>query len=206
MSAAPESIVCPFCRTEMPLAALLVDDEVRAAYITLATQCVPLGPLVMQYVTLFTPPKTRLTQRKQTALLCQLLPDMKRQVITHKGLDLQAPLSAWAQAMEQMLNARAAGRLDLPLSGHGYLYAILAGLAEKNADQAERQREQDRRLSPQRDTVQVRGQTMEIGTALEVVYGNKDPALADIDQRDRNAAPMPSATRERFAAIKKGQP
>lgn len=46
---------------------------------------------------------------------------------------------------------------------------------------------------------------MEIGTALDVVYGGKDPALAAIEQQDRNASPIPAYVRERMAQIKKGK-
>ena len=78
----------------------------------------------------------------------------------------------------------------------------------RKADQAEgaqeSKRELDRRIAPQRDTVQVRGQTFEIGTALEVAFGGKDPALAEIEERSRKATRMPDDVRERIARIKGG--
>ena len=46
--------------------------------------------------------------------------------------------------------------------------------------------------------------TLEIGAALGVACGGKDPALAAIEQRNRAAAPMPAAVRERLNQIKKG--
>lgn len=46
---------------------------------------------------------------------------------------------------------------------------------------------------------------MEIGTALDVVYGGKDPALAAIEESNRNAAPMPDAVRQRIRQIKDAQ-
>ena len=91
------------------------------------------------------------------------------------------------------------------MKGHGYLYAILAGMADKHEAAQEQQREQEQRSAPRRDTVQVRGQAMEIGTALEVVYGGKDPALAQIEAASRKAAPMPDAVREQIAALR-GRP
>lgn len=39
------------------------------------------------------------------------------------------------------------------MKGHGYLFAILAGMADKHEDQAERQREQDLRTGPRAATV-----------------------------------------------------
>ena len=90
------------------------------------------------------------------------------------------------------------------MKSHGYLYAILAGMADKTEAAQEARHEEDARLRPQRASVQVRGQALEIGAALGVVCGGKDPALAAIEQRNRAAAPMPAAVRERLNQIKKG--
>ena len=199
-------ITCPACGAEFDLTVAFASEEERQAFARLASVSIPLGTRVLRYVALFTPPKQRLTSAKKLKLLMQLLPDLERKAITWKGRDWPAPLEGWALAIDQMLAARDAGRLELPMKGHGYLYAILGGMADKNEAAAELQREQDTRLRPRRDTVQVRGQSMEIGAALDVVYGNKDPALAAIEQQRRNAAPMPADVRERLAAIKKGPP
>ena len=197
-------ITCPACGAEFDLTVAFACEEERRAFARLASVSIPLGTRVLKYIALFTPPKQRLTSAKKLKLLMQLLPDLERKVITHKGRDWTAPLDAWAQAIDQMLAARDAQRLELPMKGHGYLYAVLAGMADKHEAAQEAKREEDARLRPRRDTVQVRGQALEIGAALGVVYGNKDPALAAIEQRNRAAAPMPAAVRERLAQIKKG--
>lgn len=197
-------LCCPACGAEMDLALLFAHEQDQRALSRLASVSIPLGARVLQYIALFQPPKQRLTVAKKIKLLLQLLPDLERCAITWKGRDWAAPLSAWAQAIDQMLAARDAGRLELPMKGHGYLYAILSGMADKHEAEQEQQREQEQR-SARRDTVQVRGQAMEIGTALEVVYGGKDPALAQIEAASRNAAPMPAAVREKLAALR-GQP
>ena len=77
---------------------------------------------------MFQPPKQRLTSAKKLKLLQQLLPDLERKTITHKGRDWPAPLDAWAQAFDQMLERRAAGTLELPMKSHGYLYAVPDGM------------------------------------------------------------------------------
>ncbi|WOI47714.1 hypothetical protein [Acidovorax sp. BLS4] len=202
MTKAPEIIACPACGTELTLEHLVghLDDE--RAFARLVALSVPMAHLVVQYIALFAPEKQRLTLRKKVRLIQQLLPDLQRQAITHKGRDWPAPLYAWEKGIEQMLAARTTERLQLPMTGHGYLYAILAGLADKHEAAAEQQREQDQRLRPQRDTVQVKGQTMAIGDALEVVYGGKDPALVAIAERDRQAAPMPADVRARLDALR----
>lgn len=197
-------ITCPACGAEFDLTVAFACEEERRAFARLASVSIPLGTRVLKYIALFTPPKQRLTSAKKLKLLMQLLPDLERKAITHKGRDWTAPLDAWAQAIDQMLAARDAQRLELPMKGHGYLYAVLAGMADKHEAAQEAKREEDARLRPRRDTVQVRGQALEIGAALGVVYGGKDPALAAIEQRNRAAAPMPAAVRERLNQIKKG--
>ena len=183
---------------------LFAHEHDQRALARLATVSIPMGARVLQYLTLFTPPKTRLTAAKKIKLILQLLPDLERKAITHKGRDWAVPLEAWAQAFDQMLDARDAQRIELPMKGHGYLYSILAGAADKFEAKAERDREQQQRTAPRRDTVQVRGQPLEIGQALQVTYAGKDPALAKLDQDAANAAPMPQGVRDRLQQIKKG--
>ena len=199
-------ITCPACGAEFDLTVAFACEEERRAFARLASVSIPLGTRVLKYIALFTPPKQRLTSAKKLKLLMQLLPDLERKAITHKGRDWTAPLDAWAQAIDQMLAARDAQRLELPMKGHGYLYAVLAGMADKHEAAQEAKREEDARLRPRRDTVQVRGQALEIGAALDVVYSGKDPALVAIDQSKRNAAPIPAHLRERMQQIKRGQP
>jgi hypothetical protein len=199
-------ITCPACGAEFDLTVAFACEEERRAFARLASVSIPLGTRVLKYIALFTPPKQRLTSAKKLKLLMQLLPDLERKAITHKGRDWTAPLDAWAQAIDQMLAARDAQRLELPMKGHGYLYAVLAGMADKHEAAQEAKREEDARLRPRRDTVQVRGQALEIGAALDVVYGGKDPALAAIEQRERNAAPIPAHLRARLDQLKKGTP
>lgn len=144
---------CPVCGTELDLAVLFAHEGDQRALARLAAVSIPLGGRVLQYLGLFTPPKQRLTAAKKIKLILQLLPDLEREAITWKGRDLPAPRTAWAMAIDQMLAARDAQRLELPMKGHGYLFAILAGMADKHEDQAERQREQDLRTGPRAATV-----------------------------------------------------
>ena len=198
----PEIIACPACGTELTLEHLVgsLDDE--QAFSRLVALSVPMAHLVVLYIGLFTPEKQRLTLRKKVRLIAQLLPDLRRQAITHKGRDWPAPHETWARAIEQMLAARAAGRLDLPMTGHGYLYAILAGMADKVEAVAEREQEAERRTGPRQDTVQVRGQTLPIGEALQVAYAGKTPALAAMDAHEKHVVPVPTHARDLLAKLK----
>ncbi|RCX10711.1 hypothetical protein [Extensimonas vulgaris] len=136
---------CPVCGTELDMSSLFACEMDHRALSRLATVSIPLGARVLQYVALFTPPKQRLTASKKIKLILQLLPDLERQAITWKGRDWPAPLSAWAQAIDQMLAARDLQRLELPMKGHGYLYAILSGMADRHEAAAEQTREAERR-------------------------------------------------------------
>lgn len=195
-------MACPICGTELTLAQIFANEDTQRAVARLASVSIPLGARVLQYCTLFAPPKTRLTVPKQVKLILSLLPDLERQAITARGRDWAVPLSAWAQAIDQMLLAQGAGKLDLPMKGHGYLYSILVGLADKVEGQAEAQAAVAARAMPRQDTMQVRGQALPIGAALDVVYGNRDPALAKLDADARLAAPMPADVRQQFAALR----
>ena len=144
---------CPVCGTELDMAALFSSETDQRALARLAAVSIPLGTRVLQYITLFQPPKTRLTAAKKIKLMLQLLPDLERGAISWKGRDWAAPREAWAMAIDQMLAARDAQRLELPMKGHGYLYAILAGMADRVEGQAAEQREQELRTRPRAATV-----------------------------------------------------
>ncbi|MBP8141388.1 MAG: hypothetical protein KAY02_05515 [Acidovorax sp.] len=199
MSAADLS--CPACGAELDLAVLFAHQADAQALARLVSVSVPLGARVLQYIALHTPTKQRLTAAKKIKLVLSLLPDLERQAITRAGRDWSVPLALWAQGIDQMLATRDAGRLDLPLKGHGYLYAVLQGLADKAEATAEQQAEAQRRTGVPSGTVTVRGQAMGIGAALATVYGGQDPTLAALDERDRKAAPMPEAVRQKMAEM-----
>ncbi len=183
---------------------LFAHEADQRALARLASVSIPLGARVLQYVTLFQPPKTRLTAAKKIKLLLQLLPDLERKGITFKGRDWVVPLEAWAMAIDQMLASRDGGRLELPLKGHGYLYSVLSGMADKHEAGQEAEREEAQRHPPRRDTVVVRGQAVSIGQGLDQLFGGRDPELAKLDA-DRSAkAPAPQSVLEHLANLKKG--
>ena len=192
---------CPVCGTELDLAVLFSHEHDQRALARLASVSIPLGGRVLQYLALFTPPKQRLTAAKKIKLILQLLPDLERQAITHKGRDWPAPLAAWAQAIDQMLERRNAGALELPMKGHGYLYSILQGMADKHEASAEQQREQQLRTGPRAAT------THGLASVADLVQ-QPTPSAA---HRPAPAAPAPAgqsplvrAMREQIAK-KKGQ-
>lgn len=187
---------CPVCGTELTMAQLFANEETQRAVARLAAVSMPLGARVLQYCTLFAPPKTRLTVPKQVKLMLQLLPDLERRAINHKGREWAVPLDAWANGFDQMLAMRDAGRLELPMSGHGYLYAILVGLADKVEGIRERQLEEGARQIPSAAEYHARRQ------APQQVYGGRDPELAKLDADRQTAAPMSDEVRAKLAELR----
>lgn len=181
---------CPACGAEYDLAVAFAHEVDQRALARLATVSVPMGARVLQYLQLFQPPRQRLTAAKKIKLLLQLLPDLERRAITHKGRDWPAPLDAWAAAIDQMLEARSAGRLELPMKGHAYLYAILAGMANTHEARAEDAREAERKAGPR--------QARQHGPAsvLDVV-----PALVPLAARPA-PAPTPAGTSPTVRAMR----
>lgn len=196
---------CHVCGAELGLDHLFVDAENRSAVERLIKTALPIGGRLLQYARLFAPPKTRLTQRKQVRIILQLLPDLERGAITHRGRDWAMPLSVWAQGIDQMLAARDAGRLDLPMKGHAYLYTILVSLADKTEAAAEAQIDAQRRQPARQDTVTVRGQAISIGQGLAQMFGDRDPTLARLEADAKRATPMPADVRAKLNELKGGQ-
>lgn len=196
-------LCCPVCGADLALDHLFVDADNRAAVARLVAAALPLGGRLLQYTRLFAPPKTRLTQRKQVRILLQLLPDLERSAITHRGRDWTVPLATWAQGIDHMLASRDAGKLDLPMKGHAYLYTILVSLADKVEAGAEALAEAARRNPVNTATYQVRGQPMPMGQALNQVFGGLDPTLAKMDAEKASVSPMPEHLRAQLQHLKK---
>lgn len=190
---------CPVCGTELDLAVLFSHEHDQRALARLAAVSIPLGGRVLQYLGLFTPPKQRLTAAKKIKLILQLLPDLERGAISWKGRDWAAPRTAWAMAIDQMLAARDAQRLELPMKGHGYLYAILAGMADKFEGQAEQQREQELRTGPRAATVNGPASVADLVQAPAL---NPEPRPARAAPAPAGPSPLVRAMREQIAKKK----
>lgn len=193
---------CPCCGVALDLAVLFTAEADHQALTKLISTSIPVGRSVMQYLTLHTPERQRLTAAKKIKLVRELLIDLDRQRITFKGRDWIAPHANWVLAIDQMLSNRAT--LSLPLKGHGYLYAVLMGMADKAEAAIEAKTEHDRRITPNRPTVTVRGQVMGMAEAFEEVYGTRDPALKAIEAHSKQAVPPSAEIRERLAALRRG--
>lgn len=208
MTAPRRDLTCPACGHELSLEALFADEETRQAVAGLMALATPLGNRVLAYLSLFHPPKNRLTLVRKIKLVMELLPDLQRGAISHKGAVWQAPPAAWIGAIEQMLQLRDQARLQLPLTGHGYLYAILAGAADKSARLQENDREEQRRHR----TTAPAGPAEPAGTPLAPCGDAGEATSAPSASRAPQAAPVPGTSplvrklREELAANRKASP
>ncbi|MBX3588764.1 MAG: hypothetical protein KF796_19200 [Ramlibacter sp.] len=197
---------CWACGAELSIEQLFAHEQDRNAFGRLAAISIPLGARVVGYIALFSPPKNRMTIARKAKLIEELLPDLQREQITRNGRDWPAPLAAWSLAIDGMFSLRDQGKLTLPLSGHGYLYAVLQGMAEKVERSDEAQRELDRRA---RSTSARTTGSLDIGAVLDEL----GPDLAATQRAVAARPPAPAATpgtsylvRQMKAAIKPHQP
>lgn len=195
---------CPVCGAELDLSTVFSAHVDHQALERLVNAGFPIGSYLLRYVALHKPPKQTLTIRKKLKLLGELLPDLERQAITRNGRDWVAPKANWALAIDQMATTAHAGRLDLPLKGHGYLHSVLQGMADKAEAAQERQTEADKRNpSAVSAAMAAKGSTTapsHAGTHAVMA------TLAALDHRDRTAAPMPAEVRAKLDAMRPRKP
>ena len=192
---------CPNCGATASLDVLVAHEDARDALKAVFQISQPLGTALVRYLSLHRPPTRELTLARVATLVNQLLPNLNSASIPRKGRDWLVTEEDWCTAIDHMLQARDSGNLTLPLKGHGYLFEVMAGLADKTERLQELAHEAALRQRGQ-STVTVRGQSMPMGQALETVFGRQDPALAKLDQDTRSASPQPAAIRAQLAALR----
>ncbi|MEW9900999.1 hypothetical protein ABWL39_20460 [Chitinivorax sp. PXF-14] len=117
---------CPCCGASASLDLLIANEATREALVAAFKLGGPVGSAVVRYLALFRPEQRELSMDRVAKLLGELLPDLQAQRITRDGQVYDAPLDAWVWAIDQALAARDAGRLKLPLRGHGWLYEVIS--------------------------------------------------------------------------------
>ncbi|MDR0635046.1 MAG: hypothetical protein LBF91_08725 [Azoarcus sp.] len=116
---------CPCCGTTLSLDALVAHEAARAALACLFRIGGDLGAAICRYLALFRPRERELSMERVARLLEQVAIDITAGAIDRRGQTHLAPPEAWVWAIRQALDARDAGRLKTPLTGHGYLYEVL---------------------------------------------------------------------------------
>jgi hypothetical protein len=131
-------VTCPSCGADMDLDVLLAHEDSRRALVQLLHISVPLSKSVIQYLRLFKPTTRAMSIGRTVSLLEQVVPDIQRGVITHRGRDWPVSADQWREAINVMLVRRDNEQLKLPLANHNYLYEVLMGLSDKAEAQQER--------------------------------------------------------------------
>lgn len=141
-------LTCPCCATSFPIESGLVEGDAKR----LAKLCADLEPAVarasLSYLRLFKPVKQELRVSRAVLILTELAELIASQRISkddRTGLYRPCSTQLWVQGMEQMQQHGV--RLELPLKSHGYLRAIVFGLADVADAKAEQQRDKDRQQS-----------------------------------------------------------
>lgn len=140
-------LTCPCCGFfGAPDAFTSNAEEGRVALLAFSVP-VTLAGRLQQYVRLHATPGRAVTTRRMEKLLAELVPSIREGNITRHGRAWPAPVAYWEAALDQVLFARDAGTLRLPLHGHGLLLEILSGIAGKAEGAAERKTEETRRYA-----------------------------------------------------------
>lgn len=134
---------CPDCGCQGHINAFLLEEEGKRLAITVAAMPPELGRAVLAYLGLFKPAKQGLRMARAVKL-AQEVADLVAAGTVCKdergGIRRPAQVRHWVAAIDQMLAARP--KLTLPLESHGYLRAVVFGLADQADALAEREREE----------------------------------------------------------------
>jgi len=132
---------CPGCGLNGDIEVFLHDTAWRAALVPALALPAELSASLLPYLRLLGTAKRGLTAPRAGKLLAELEAGIKSARVKRHGVERVAPLALWKEALDEVLAARDAGTLELPLKGHAYLYQVVYALAGKAAGRDERSRE-----------------------------------------------------------------
>ena len=129
----------------MTLDVLIGHEGAREAVLVALQLPAPLGRLLIQYLAMFRGGHRQLAWARVSSILGELRTPIAAAQIERNGRTWPAPLEYWRVALEQMVQLRDQGKLKLPLKSHGYLFEVIAGMADKLEGKAESAQEARRR-------------------------------------------------------------
>ncbi len=136
-------ITCPSCCAQFPIEAGLLEDEGKRLAAVVADMEPVLARAALGYLRLFRPPKTALRMARAAKILRELAELVGTGTVCRderSGVRRRATPAMWATGIEQMLQQRSSS-LQLPLSNHNYLRALVYGIADSADATNERSRE-----------------------------------------------------------------
>lgn len=135
---------CPHCAFQSDIEAFFADDEGKRLASALADLPPECARAVLAYLRLFKPTKTGLRMARAVKLAGEVANLVGAGSVCKDergGVRRPATPAMWAQGIEQMLANR--DRLSLPLESHGYLRAVVYGIADSVDAAVERQAHAD---------------------------------------------------------------
>ncbi|MDZ7862419.1 hypothetical protein [Acidovorax sp.] len=194
---------CASCGAEESIDALLGrmidDEEARHLVADVISMSLPLGRELLRYLRLFKPEKQRLRMSRAKAILAELVPDMTATAITRGGRTFLVTMGDWQAGFHAVFAAIDKGTLAVPLAHNNYLYTVVTRTVDRTEALAEADQELQRRVAPLRGVVQVDQKApVQVGAAL---LSHLDPALLDLQERDRQAAGPSEEVRAKMAKL-----
>ena len=135
---------CPHCAWSGEIEAFFADDDGKRLAAVVAEMPPECARAVLAYLRLFKPAKTGLRMARAVKLAGEVAALVAAGSVCkdeRAGVRRPASPAMWAQGIEQMLAQR--DRLTLPLDTHGYLRAVVFGIADSADAVVERQRHAD---------------------------------------------------------------
>lgn len=130
-------IKCPGCGAVASLDVLIAAEDGATEVVQLVGELEPeTYRIVMQYLRLFRPRKSKLAWSRVATILGELVPMIKATEFTRGGQRFHAPLPYWHSAMEEMLSR--ADKFTSPLKNHGYLLEVMMSIDVKAKGVAEK--------------------------------------------------------------------
>ena len=118
---------CHNCGATASLDLLVSTNAAGRAFAEAFNVPAPLAPLMLKYLGLFRPVNRELSFGRATTLLAEINPFISKGKLVFDRQTTDAPLGAWAWAINQVLAARDSGSLKVPMTNHNYLYRIVQG-------------------------------------------------------------------------------
>ncbi|NQY77399.1 MAG: hypothetical protein HRT78_09775 [Halomonas sp.] len=155
---------CPECGMSGDMAAFVTQGEHNQALAAALEMPALLSSRIVRYLGMFRPKSRALASAKSARLLGELKDVITSGVIERKGITREAPLKVWIAALDQLLERPPS---HLPLTGHGYLYEVVASCADRHAGEVEKQREEQARNGFQKSSAKQPANRAAVATLRE---------------------------------------
>ena len=176
---------CPECGMSGDMAAFVTQGEHNQALAAALEMPALLSSRIVRYLGMFRPASRSLASAKSA----RLKETITSGVIERKGVTREAPLKVWVMALDQMLESPPSG---LPLSGHGYLYEVVARCADRHASEVEKQQEEAKRSgakqSANRAPAALRERSTDEVLAEHNRMANRQPTVTSVKKGPPNNA------------------